>query len=78
MVHPPRASFPPLTQAGLNEEEARFYIACVVLGLESMHELGLLHRSVGRSEGDPPLVSIMLWYISVPCSDSRSLSMPTT
>lgn len=30
--------------AGLTEDEARFYIACVVLGLEGMHAKGLLHR----------------------------------
>ncbi len=33
--------------AGLTEDEARFYIACVVLGLEGMHAKGLLHRCVG-------------------------------
>ena len=34
---------PPL-QAGLTESEARFYVGCIVLGLESMHNRGILHR----------------------------------
>lgn len=33
-------------KAGLKEHEARFYIACVILGVESMHERGLLHRDL--------------------------------
>lgn len=32
-------------QAGLTEGEARFYTACVALGLQSMHSEGLMHRS---------------------------------
>ncbi len=31
-------------QAGLHEDEARFYVACVALGLDSMHAKGILHR----------------------------------
>lgn len=33
-------------KAGLKEHEARFYIACIILGVESMHERGLLHRDL--------------------------------
>ena len=38
-------------QAGLTEDETRFYTACIVLGLEAMHQRGILHRSVGRKRG---------------------------
>ena len=33
-------------KAGLKEQEARFFIACIILGVESMHERGLLHRDL--------------------------------
>ncbi|GAX81530.1 hypothetical protein CEUSTIGMA_g8958.t1 [Chlamydomonas eustigma] len=33
-------------KAGLSEDEARFYLACMVLGVESLHKRGLLHRDL--------------------------------
>lgn len=36
-------------QAGLLEFEARFYIACVVLGIEALHKQGILHRDLKPS-----------------------------
>jgi len=36
-------------RAGLAEHEARFYMACSVLGLQSMHQRGVLHRDIKPS-----------------------------
>jgi serine/threonine protein kinase len=33
-------------KAGLQEDEARFYLACMVLGVQSLHNRGLLHRDL--------------------------------
>lgn len=33
-------------RSGLKESEARFYIGCIILGVQSMHEKGLLHRDL--------------------------------
>jgi hypothetical protein len=32
--------------AGFSEPEARFFIACALLGVEAMHKQGVIHRCV--------------------------------
>jgi hypothetical protein len=33
--------------AGFSEHEARFFIACALLGVEAMHKQGIIHRCDG-------------------------------
>ena len=62
-------------QAGLTEDETRFYTACIVLGLEAMHQRGILHRSVGGEEGQG-LGGPWEWPISGRMQRTSGLTFP--